>query len=544
MELDLSDVYAQLVATLRELLNCNGVAVLMRGDAALTVPTQFGSPPLSSSFRLDPGAHDALQLLARTRRPLAQRGLAPFTPPLPTPGSGPDWIALPLTSGMVVYGYVCLAGSFAPDDEQRALAIVRLAAQALRLAARIDQEHDKDQQLRDLEQRIRQQHDQAAALALVVDASIALTQATHSCVFGSKHGRAAMLARRGYSAEEAALVQQIPPSLDQGLTGRAFRSGAIVRSHDIEQDPGALPALASTRAQLVIPIRAEGQCLGVIDLQSPRPYAFRQANLGALERLGELAGLALAQPITRSLGGPAHETEVLAEHDLLLSSRLAVVTDLAAGVAHEINNPLTTILGYTHLMLRDQSLPPAMRGDIGQIMVEGQRIAALVERFLRFAQPASTGKGPLLIDEPLREALALLRSRMQEGGVQLELSMPPTVPMVIGQSGQLEQAFLELLQNALEAMSTSDTRQLSVQVAEQAGWVRVAIGDSGRGIRPDLLARVFEPGFTTKVDQGVSRGLGLGLYAVHTIAQDHWGRVEVQSQVRQGSTFTVCLPAI
>jgi C4-dicarboxylate-specific signal transduction histidine kinase len=116
--------------------------------------------------------------------------------------------------------------------------------------------------------------------------------------------------------------------------------------------------------------------------------------------------------------------------------------------------------------------------------------------------------------------------------------------MILGQAGQLEQAFLDLLQNAIEAMSTADKRQITIQASEQGGWVRVAVSDSGRGIMPDLLMRVFEPGFTTKVDKGISRGLGLGLYAAHTIIQDHWGWIEVQSQIQQGSTFTVCLPAI
>jgi two-component system NtrC family sensor kinase len=227
------------------------------------------------------------------------------------------------------------------------------------------------------------------------------------------------------------------------------------------------------------------------------------------------------------------------QHDLMLSSRLAV-----AGVAHEINNPLTTILGYTHLLLRDQSLPQAARDDIAQITVEGQRIAVLVERFLRFAQPTSSGKRPLAIDEPLREALGLLRSRFQENGVHVEVDIPSEPPMVVGQPGQLEQAFLDLLHNAVEAMSASDRRRIKIEVSEQGGQARVAISDSGRGIRADLLSRVFEPGFTTKVDKGISRGLGLGLYATHSIIQDHWGRIEVQSQLRQGSTFTVCLPAI
>ena len=128
--------------------------------------------------------------------------------------------------------------------------------------------------------------------------------------------------------------------------------------------------------------------------------------------------------------------------------------------------------------------------------------------------------------------------------MNLVLDIPTEQLMVLGQAGQLEQAFLDLLQNAIESMSTADKRQITIQASQQEGWVRVAVSDSGRGIMPALLTRVFEPGFTTKVDKGISRGLGLGLYAAHTIIQDHWGRIEVQSQIQQGSTFTVCLPAI
>jgi signal transduction histidine kinase len=353
-----------------------------------------------------------------------------------------------------------------------------------------------------------------------------------------------MVARRGYTADEAALVQQIPPSLEHGLTGQAFQQRTIAYSDDIANDPLALPALAQTRAQMIIPICSAEKSFGIIDLQSPQPRAFQHADHTLLLALGNLAAMTIEQQHARQVVPQAGDGDPIAEHDLLLSSRLAVVTDLAAGVAHEINNPLTTILGYTHLLLRNQALSQDTRDDIGQIMVEGQRIATLVERFLRFAQPSSSGKRPLAIDEPLHEALGLLKSRLQESGIDVTLDLPPEAPMVLGQAGQLEQAFVELLQNAVEAMSTSEVRQLQIQVSQQHGWARVAIADTGRGIRPDLLTRVFEPGFTTKVDKGISRGLGLGLYAVHTIAQDHWGRIEVQSQVWQGSTFTVCLPAI
>ena len=478
--------------------------------------------------------------MALTREPvLALRSLAG----LPTPGAGRDWLALPLAFDAAVYGCISLLGDFDSASVFRAHAVMQQAAQALHWLGRWQATQSQQEQMRDLDEQIRRAPDRATALALIVDASIALTRATHSCIFANKQGRAVMLARRGYSPEEAVLVQQIPPSLEHGLSGRAFRQRAPARSDDIEHDPNALPALASTRSQLIVPIVAEEQSLGIIDLQSPLPAAFAQADGAMLQLLGQLAAIALRHRGARA-PRPASQTEIIAEHDLLLSSRLAVVNDLAAGVAHEINNPLTTILGYTHLLLRNHDLPPPMREDIGRIMVEGQRIAALVERFLRFAQPSSGGKIPLPIDMPLNEALGLLRNRIAESGIALVVDMPQEMPMVLGQAGQLEQAFLELLQNAIEAMSTGDQRTLSVRIAKQGEWARVTIADTGRGIRPDLLTRVFEPGFTTKVDKGISRGLGLGLYAVHTIAQDHWGRVEAQSQVWGGSTFTVCLPAI
>jgi signal transduction histidine kinase len=378
----------------------------------------------------------------------------------------------------------------------------------------------------------------------ILGAAMACTGARHSFIAASHQGQVNILARRGYSQAEALLLQQIPPSLDRGLTGQAYRTRKPVRSDDIQLDPAALPALADTRSQLIIPICADDRVIGLIDLQSPLVAAFQSADEPWMIALGEIAAGVLDQRGTREHTSEAGEDDVTPQHELMLSSRLAVVNDLAAGVAHEINNPLTTILGYTHLLLRDQSLPQVTRDDIGQIMVEGQRIAALVERFLRFAQPASNGKQPLPINEPLLEAISLLKGRLQESGVHVVLEVPSEPLMVLGQAGQLEQAFLDLLHNAIEAMVAADQRRITIHVAQQSGWVRVAISDTGRGIMPDHLRRVFEPGFTTKVDKGISRGLGLGLYATHTIIQDHWGRIDVQSQLWQGSTFTVFLPAI
>jgi signal transduction histidine kinase len=545
MDSDLADAYNHLLAQLWELLPCDGAAILATDQQGLAILAQRGPRPLPHRLHLAISTQEWLDRLARAQEGLLHPLVDGAQPPLPVPALGAAWIGVPIVVGGRPHAWLSLAGRFAAGDECLAHALAQSAALALQCAERwqaAERRAEQARQLLDLEHRMWEAVDTAAAVDLVVEAAMAETGATHGCVFVSRHGRAVVFARRGYSQEEASLLQQIPPSLERGLTGRAYTTGRSVRSDDVAADPEALPALTSSRAQLIIPLHLAGQALGLLDLQSPEPNAFRSADAEWLLELGHRA----ARMIARHHAQPANAQpgRTGPQHDLLLSSRLAVVTDLAAGVAHEINNPLTTILGYTHLLLRDQSLPQTARDDIAQITVEGQRIAVLVERFLRFAQPTSSGKRPLAIDEPLREALGMLRSRFQENGVHVEVDIPSEPPMVVGQPGQLEQAFLDRLDNAVEAMSVGDRRRIKIKVSEQGGQARVAISDSGRGIRADLLSRVFEPGFTTKVDKGISRGLGLGLYATHSIIQDHWGRIEVQSQLRQGSTFTVCLPAI
>jgi len=536
-----------LLAAIRDLLACTGAAILLPNGPVVNIIEQFGPQTLPDQVALSATAHHLLTRIAHARQPVLVRRAAPFAPPLPSAAADIAWMGVPLLLDDQLQVCLSLVGQFNPGDERPAFALARQAAVSLRWARRYTEARRQAQQeqlLLDLTRQVHQTRGQLAALEQILGAAMACTGATHCFVAASQQGRASVLARRGYSPDEALLLQQIPPSLDRGLAGQAYRTRALARSDDIQLDPAALPALASTRSQLIIPIYVEDHMLGLIDLQSPLVAAFQAADEPWMIALGDIAAGVLDQRDTREVAGKPDTVGATPQHELLLSSRLAVVNDLAAGVAHEINNPLTTILGYTHLLLRDQSLPQSTRDDVSQIMVEGQRIAALVERFLRFAQPASSGKQPLAINDPLLEALGLMKGRLQEGGIVAALEAPAEPLMVLGQAGQLEQAFLDLLHNAIEAMSTADDRRITIQVDEQGGWVRVAISDTGRGIMPALLTRIFEPGFTTKVDNGISRGLGLGLYATHTIIQDHWGRIDVQSQIWQGSTFTVFLPAI
>ena len=544
MTSDPADICSPLLKGLHDLVQCSGVAVLIPRGRQATIAAQSGPQPLPPSIDLTRGERALVDRLIESQQAIRQKITARDRLPLPAPARGVQWIGAPIVDGDRVHGCLSAVGQFQAGDERIILALARQAAVALTWAERAraaERSAELAQRLHTLASRLQQTSDQSSALDMLLDEATARTGATHGCVLINKLGRAVAIARRGYSREEVALLQQIAPSLDRGLIGRVLQTRAPARSDDISSDPDVMPALASTRSQLVIPICADDQVFGLIDLQSPRLDAFRDVDDAWLRDLADLAAHALRQQHARQA---FQSDEAATPHDATLSARLAIVTDLAAGVAHEINNPLTTILGYTHLLLRDPTLPQPARDDISQIMVEGQRIAALVDRFLRFAQPTSVGKRPLPIADLIAEAIALLKNRLQENGIVVEIERPAESPMILGRVDLLEQAFVDLLENAIEAIGTSDQRRIAIQISEQSGWAKVAIADTGRGIRQDLLTRVFEPGFTTKVDRGIARGLGLGLYATHTIIQDHWGQIEVQSELWQGSTFTVCLPTI
>lgn len=538
-------IYRRLLDSVRELLDCSAAAILMPIGADAFVPAQFGPQILPAEVHLDEAGARLVAHLEHTRQPTIQLNGEPFAPPLPTPGSGPAWIGVPLLED-----HACLSavGAFRAGDERVAFALAQQASLALLWGQRYaasQRQLVQSQALIAIGRQLHHAHEWTRVLDIILDALLKATGATHASLFAIKNEQATILARRGYSMSEESILQQIPPSLKHGLLARAYQTRQPVRSDDVLLDSDALPVLAGTRSQLVIPVCSAGQMLGVIDLQSPHPHAFGEIDNEWLQTVGALAAVPIdrwrCQQIEQQQSGVG---ELMPQQQLLLSAHLASVNDLAAGVAHEINNPLTTILGYAHLLLRDPALAEGLADDLRHIIVEGQRIETLIKRFLRFAQPTSSVMRPVAIVESLHEALEFIRSPLQECGVQLHLDLPAESPQVLGQPGQLVQVFLDLVQNAIEAMSDVDTRHIMIQARQRNGWAQVGITDTGCGIAPEFVTRVFEPGFTTKIDQGISRGIGLGLYAAHTIVQAHRGWIDVTSRQGQGSTFTVCLPAL
>ena len=226
------------------------------------------------------------------------------------------------------------------------------------------------------------------------------------------------------------------------------------------------------------------------------------------------------------------------------AEKLAAVGQLAAGVMHEVNNPLATVGACAEtlaLQLPAAIGEPAARDRAGELCriidLEVQRAKRIVNGVLDFSRPSEEAKSPLPLSGVVEEALLLLRHHARFKRVRADRLFDEAVPPVMGSASQLVQVLVALLLNAADAMQGEGT--VAVRTAREGAEVLLEVKDHGHGIQPDHLARVFEPFFTTKPP---GRGTGLGLSICYGIVRDHGGRIEVESAVGKGSTFRVRLP--
>jgi signal transduction histidine kinase len=229
------------------------------------------------------------------------------------------------------------------------------------------------------------------------------------------------------------------------------------------------------------------------------------------------------------------------EEFVLQSQKLRAVGSLTAGIAHEVNNPLNNIMLTAAVLEEDFDTMPEdeQRELIGDIVGQTDRAQKIVRNLLDFARESEISMESLSIREVVGDALNLAANQIKLSGVELVREIADDLPEVTGDRHYLSQVFVNLILNAVEAMSDGGTLTLSSDLSLDEGCVAIKITDTGPGIPPDVLKSVFYPFFTTKVS---GRGTGLGLSVSLGIVQKHGGDIKVESTLGVGTTFTVLLP--
>ena len=304
------------------------------------------------------------------------------------------------------------------------------------------------------------------------------------------------------------------------------KSGAIVVPADEEIQAAAHRAWADGNTSgwrgEVKRVRKDGQEIDVFMTLTPLKNKY-----------GELIGrIGVARDITENKR---------AQERLQETARLSSIGELAAGVAHEINNPLTSVLGFSQLLL-SEDLPPGVRGDLEMVHSEAARAAKIVQNLLSFARRPEPTKMYMDVTSVLDRALDMKSYDFQVSNVRVVRDYSTDLPNIMADDQRLIQVFLNLLNNAEQAMNRYRGRGwLTVRTMSTGKGIKISISDDGPGIVAENLPRIFEPFFTTKA---VGEGTGLGLSISYGIVSQHGGEIWADSSPGRGSTFHIEFPVI
>jgi PAS domain S-box-containing protein len=228
------------------------------------------------------------------------------------------------------------------------------------------------------------------------------------------------------------------------------------------------------------------------------------------------------------------------EEQLIQAEKLAAMGQMLAGVAHELNNPLTAILGVTELLREREGFDDSTKRQLDLTHRQARRAARIVQNLLEFSRPASPQKKPLDVSSLIERTLQLHDHSLRRNNVQVEFHPQPGLQPVIGDSNQLIQVFLNLISNAEHAIrEVRESGRIQIRIGRIGEQIAVTVQDDGVGILPEALPKLFDPFYTTKRPGG---GTGLGLSICTAIVREHGGSIDVETLPVGGSAFTVFLP--
>jgi two-component system NtrC family sensor kinase len=237
------------------------------------------------------------------------------------------------------------------------------------------------------------------------------------------------------------------------------------------------------------------------------------------------------------------KTEVIrrTQGQLIHTEKLASLGRMAAGVAHEINNPLTGIVTFAHLMLKRVPPESLEKEDLEVIIEQAERCSKIIKGLLGFARATAVEKGSTDINEVVKRSIQMVSNKVDFHNIKFDINMDDTLSPVIADSSQLQQVFLNMLVNAADAMDGKGTITISSRkvMEDEMPFVEIEFTDTGPGISGENMEKIFEPFFSTKP---VGKGTGLGLAVSHGIIQEHKGRIFMKSEPGHGASFFVRLP--
>jgi signal transduction histidine kinase len=336
-------------------------------------------------------------------------------------------------------------------------------------------------------------------------------------------------------AAEASMLKLDDPVI---LTLKAAKSAIAAADSQAESWSRAPAArVASHKSMLIQPIFWKNELIGgfsVLWLKAPHRFVTEELRLAE----GIALQGALAIENSRLYEGVKEQMAELkqTQAQLVQSTKLAAIGELAANIAHEINNPLTTVLGFASFIAERLPENDPTREELGLIQEEASRARDIVRDLLQFSRQRDFMPEPADVNMVIEQVIGMVRRQGALNAITVNEEMAD-LPMVEMDVPRIKQVFLNIINNAVYAMKEGGS--LTIRTTLDGSQVRVAFADTGPGIPAEILNRIFDPFFTTKPEVS---GTGLGLSVSLGIVQSHGGSIDVQSEVGKGTTFVIALP--
>lgn len=354
-------------------------------------------------------------------------------------------------------------------------------------------------------------------------------------------GRSSAAQVKGFSLRQGGSLREIfaGEAAALGLPDLGLRATALPLSEPLR----ARLDLATPRPALALPLLGPGGAIGGVLLVGEVRQIFFGGEMATCETLASQLAVALENArLHADLQQRVAELQ-RTQAQLVQSGKLALLGELVANIAHEFNNPLTSIIGYASELRLSLSDDDPRRDEVMIIEGEALRARKIVRDLLDFSRQRAPALEPIHVNPLLSRVVSILRHQARLANVELEEEYGVDLPTVEADADQLRQVFLNLVSNGLDSMPGGGRLRITTGLSEQDGeyWVEVSVQDTGNGIAPEHLSRVFDPFFTTKPE---AKGMGLGLSVSLGIVESHKGRILVESALGRGSTFRVLLPTV
>jgi two-component system NtrC family sensor kinase len=326
--------------------------------------------------------------------------------------------------------------------------------------------------------------------------------------------------------------------VQSAIVDHVIRSGQPLLINDVPNDPRfAHQSDPQIRSALCAPLVVKDEVVGAIQVINKINDQFDGDDQALFLSIAASVAAAIENSrLYSELADFARELE-RSQAQLVQAEKMAAVGRLAASIAHEINNPLQAIHNSLHLTLRPNLSPDKQARYLAMAQEEVERLIDIVRRLLEFYRPSRGRRAVTDVNSVIENVLTLMNKRLQHGRISVETRLAPNLPSLPIVQDQVAQVFLNIVINAVEAMSDGGRLSIRSGLAKDRKWVYATFADNGPGMDEETKASIFEPFFTTK-----RTGTGLGLAISYGIIERHGGRIEVQSSAGNGSTFVVRLP--